>query len=115
MQAAWANSNLVSDVLQTGWRFCKEEGKLVLREDLVAEDGNMEDDERTALAIREIANSVHPMIQMEEDFPSAHNDGKLPILDLKCWIDSGGVVWFQHYKTDMRKGASSQVKLADIF
>ena len=61
----------------------------------------MEDDSRTALVIREIANTVHPMIQMEEDVPSKHSDGKLPILDLKCWIGSDSQVWFQHYEKPM--------------
>ena len=58
----------------------------------------MEDDRKTALVIKDIANSVHPMIQMEEDYPSNQSDGKLPILDLKCLIDSEMLVIFEHYE-----------------
>ena len=29
----------------------------------------MEDDQRTAKVIKDIANSVHPMIVVEEDYP----------------------------------------------
>ena len=41
------------------------------------------------------------MIQMEVDFPSNYEDGKLPILYLKCWIDSDGSVSFSHYEKPM--------------
>ena len=33
-----------------------------------------------------MADSIHPMIQLEEDYPSQHLDGKIPILDLKVWV-----------------------------
>ena len=33
-----------------------------------------------------MADSIHPMIQLEEDYPSQHPDGKIPILDLKVWV-----------------------------
>ena len=36
---------------------------------------------------------MHPSIQLEIDCPSNHEDGKVPILDLKVWIeDIRGVV-----------------------
>ena len=65
-------------------------------EEKVQEDSILEDDRKTALVIKDIANSVHPMIQMEEDFPSNHSEGKLPILDLKCSIEM--IVKFEHYE-----------------
>ena len=74
---------------------------VVFKEEWLEEDRNTEDDRRTALVIRGIANTIHPMIQMEEDFPSKHGDGKLPILDLKCWIGGDDSVWFQHYEKPM--------------
>ena len=92
------DTNIVSEVVKPGWRFCKEMELVVFKEEWLEEDRNTEDDRRTALVIRDIANTIHPMIQMEEDFPSNYRDGKLPILDLKCWIARDGLVWFQHYK-----------------
>ena len=54
------------------------------------------------MIIKDIANSVHPMIQMEEDYPSNHTDGKMPILDLECWMDDEEeIVRFQHYEKPM--------------
>ena len=38
------------------------------------------------------------MIQMEEDYPSKYNDGKLPILDLKVWVGGDGLVWYEHFE-----------------
>ena len=40
------------------------------------EDNNMEDDKRTMILITEIANSIHPMLQFEEDYPSKYPDSK---------------------------------------
>ena len=34
-----------------------------------------------------IANDIHSSIQLEIDVPSNHNDGKMPILDLKVWLE----------------------------
>ena len=91
------DSNLVSEVIEPGWRFSKDTRKLNFEEDWVPQDRTMDDDKRTALVIKEVANSVHPMIQMEEDDPSNHDDGNIPILDLKCWLEEEGKIRFQHY------------------
>ena len=37
--------------------------------------------------VQSIGNSIHPSIRLEVDYPSRHEDGKLPILDLKVWIE----------------------------
>ena len=41
-------------------------------------------DKRTREVIRKIGNSIHPLIQLEVDYPS--NKGKMPLLDPKVWI-----------------------------
>ena len=38
--------------------------------------------------IKLIGNDVYPSIQLEVDCPSNYDDGKLPILDLRVWIDT---------------------------
>ena len=95
------DSNLTSEVIEPGWRYDQETGKVVFNEEWVEDDCNMEDDRRTAMVVREVANTVHPMIQMEEDIPSNHTDSKIPILDLKCWIGADGQIWFHHYEKPM--------------
>ena len=31
--------------------------------------------------------TIHKSIELEADYPSRHRDGKLPILDLKVWVE----------------------------
>ena len=38
--------------------------------------------------IKQVGNDIHPSIQLEVDYPSKHQDGKLPILALKVWVAS---------------------------
>ena len=59
------DSNLVTEVIEAGWKFCSETRRMIFQEDLVQNESTVEDDRRTALVIKDIANSVHPMIQME--------------------------------------------------
>ena len=33
-----------------------------------------------------MGNEIHKSIQLIADVPSEHEDGTLPIMDLKCWI-----------------------------
>ena len=43
---------------------------------------------------------------MEEDLPCRYEDKKLPILDMKCWIDEEGVAQYMHYEKEV---ASKQI------
>ena len=36
-------------------------------------------------------NNIHPSIQIEVDFPSKYDDNKMPILDLKVWVENNKV------------------------
>ena len=36
--------------------------------------------------VKDIANSVDPMIKMTFDVPSKHDDEKVPMLDVKVWL-----------------------------
>ena len=38
--------------------------------------------------IKQIGNDIHPSIQLEVDYPSKHQDSKLPILDLRVWKET---------------------------
>jgi hypothetical protein len=54
-------------------------------------------DKITARVLRELANSITPMVKMVEDYPSNHPTGRLPILDLEVWVEDG-TVNHQFYK-----------------
>ena len=57
-------------------------------ESAVAEDERVSNDERTMLLNKQIGNDIHSSIQLEVDYPSKHQDQKLPILDLKVWLET---------------------------
>ena len=59
---------------------------MVVEENMVKEDKLVKARKRTMVELRKMANSVHPMIQLEKDFLSKHNKKKHPILDLKLWV-----------------------------
>ena len=44
---------------------------------------------RTMKVVRDIGNSIHPSIQLGVDYPSNYEDGKMPLLDLKIWVQEG--------------------------
>ena len=76
--------NVAADEVPLGTRY--ENGQLVVKEEEVGSDSLIPSDKRTMEVIREIGNSIHPSIQLEVDYPSNHEDGKMPILDLKVWV-----------------------------
>ena len=62
------------------------------------EDG-LEADARTMAIIQLIGNDIHPSTQLEVDYPSKNEDSKMPILDLKCWVeksDTGARIMHEH-------------------
>ena len=48
---------------------------------------NIENDKKTFNVIRRIGNEIHRSIELTDDVPSDHVDRKVPILDLKCWVE----------------------------
>ena len=46
-----------------------------------------EKDSRLARVLRDIANDVQVGIELEEDHPSAHENGMMPILDMNVWVN----------------------------
>ena len=49
------------------------------------EEETVPDDERTAKVLKDIADSVSDMLVWTPHFPSAHQNGKLPVLDICTW------------------------------
>ena len=58
------------------------------------------DDEILMGNLKSIADSVLPGIIMETDIPGKYDDKKLPILDMKCWMKDG-LLLYQHYSKPM--------------
>ena len=51
------------------------------------EEHDKSSDVRAMNIVKEIGDSIHPSIKIETDSPSQHDDSKLPILDLKVWVE----------------------------
>ena len=78
--------NTCVNVITAGMKW--DNGKLVYDENIVEEEAKKEDDKRTFQIIKEIGDEIHHSIQIEIDVPSNHEDNKIPILDLKVWIET---------------------------
>ena len=69
-----------------GLRFV--EGKVIQDEHVAELEQDVEADRRCMLLVQSIGNSIsHSSIELEVDYPSRHGDGKLPIFDLKVWVE----------------------------
>ena len=47
--------------------------------------------------VKDIGDSIHESIQLEADYPARYDDQKVPILDIKVWIDSEGRIMHEYY------------------
>ena len=69
-----------------GYRWTGE--KLDFKEEWRLEDQEigLENDKRTCQLLVSMANTIDPMIQMEGDWPSNHESGRVPMLDLQMRV-----------------------------
>ena len=76
--------------------------------------------------IAEIANTIQDEIQVTVDWPEANDDGRMPVLDMKVWIDmSQGIprIAYSFYKKKVaskftilkRSAVSESVKKSTLF
>ena len=64
-----------------------QDGAIHHREYLVDHDTGIKEDLRTMLFFKEIGNDINPSVQLEVDCPSKHDDNRMPLLDLKVWVE----------------------------
>ena len=57
---------------------------------MVIEMNEEEKEDEVWRMIRETGNQIHESIQLEADHPSNHEDQKVPILDIKVWVETEG-------------------------
>ena len=77
--------NVIMNAPSSGLRFV--DGKVIQDEHVAELEQDVEADRRCMLLVQSIGNSIHSSIELEVDYPSRHGDGKLPILDLKVWLE----------------------------
>ena len=94
------DSNQAAVVPLPGAKYDSDSKKVIIDENLIIPDEN--EDERLARVLKEIANDILPDIQMEEDHPSQNDDKKMPILDMKVWMDDQeGYIMYEHFEKPM--------------
>ena len=64
-----------------------KDGKLRYNEEKAKADESLSNDKVTMEIVKEVANSISSMIKMTVDFPSNHADLKVPMLDVKVWLN----------------------------
>ena len=89
------DSNQIAVVPPPGSRYDTRENKVI-------NDGQglgveVHEDERLAIILRDVANTVMDGIEMEADYPSKSPSGKMAILDMEVWMDNNNVL-YQHYE-----------------
>ena len=67
------------------------------------------------ILIQSVAAHIHPSIRLTIDYPSNYPDGKIPMLDVKMWIEegeSGQKIMYEHYEKEMATKAVINAKSA---
>ena len=59
------------------------DGRVVVNE----ERRSISEDENGMTLLKKVGDSIHKSIQLEADYPSRHEDHKLPLLDIKMWVE----------------------------
>ena len=44
-----------------------------------------------------MGDKIHDSIQLETDCPENHSDRKVPILDIKVWVNNKGIIMHEYY------------------
>ena len=73
------------------------DNKLIMDPSQVEIDLRVPGDLRTFKVLQEIGNSIIECIDLEIDVPSSNLDNKLPVLDVKVWIEENRILW-EFYK-----------------
>ena len=96
------DTNVVATKTAIGARYDGE--RITISDESITEDEEVPEDERTMKLIQSVAAHIHPSIRLTIDYPSNHTDGKVPMLDVKMWIETiedRKVILYEHYEKDM--------------
>ena len=96
IQFSKTHKELIYDSNTFGESFAKFRGELFqeiyeIRKESKTEKNTME-------LLCSIANHIEPMIQFTYDIPGSYSDSKLPVLDVKLWLDPTGEVLFEFFE-----------------
>ena len=81
--------NAVTEAVPPGTEYTA--GKLVVNPEKAERDSTRPEDLITMEVVRDIANDIDDMIKFTIDVPTNHSDGKMPVLDLKVWLEDNKI------------------------
>ena len=65
---------------------------------IIEKQSEEEDEKSTSEKFRNVGNECCDNIIWEDDIPSQHPGGKLPILDMQVYLDKNGILLYEHYE-----------------
>ena len=96
------DTNVATKQTEKGARYDGE--NIMITDETRNEDEGVADDERTMKFLQSVANSIHPSIRSTIDYPSRYVEGKVPMLDVRMWIEEieGRYrIVYEHYEKAM--------------
>ena len=87
---------------EPGTRYVDNE--LIITDEAKIEDERKQPDEITMNLFKEVAETIHESIKLKVDYPSNYEDRKIPILNLKVWVeetDEGTRIIYEHYEKEI--------------
>ena len=94
------DGNLITTTFPLGSRLC-EDGKIRVIEDQIEIDRELPADMRTAKLLGELGNTVSSFIKLTTDYPSNHQSGFMPLLDLQVRVNESNKVEYRFYSKPM--------------
>ena len=85
--------------INPGWDYCLKSKIMIYDHEKAIADTD-QPAVRMAKVLQKIANSLETDIQMTYDVPENHLDGKMPVLDLKIWVNNNKI-FYTFYKKDV--------------
>ena len=77
------------------------EGSIIVKQEVLEGDRNVPGDLRTTGVLCDLTNTVDKMVKIVFDCHSIHDDGLMPILDLKVKVSDMGDIHYQFYRKAM--------------
>ena len=82
------DNTVISSRIPKGWRYNSQLTRMEWRAEWEEEDLEMKPDCVTARTMASIMSSIDPDIQLTWDAPGNNPDGRMPVLDLKLWMET---------------------------
>ena len=97
--------NAKSAAVPVGARWNNTSKQVEISQNPTQEELEQVADRRTAIVVRDIANSIFPMFKWTVDCPSMNPTGKIPVLNLQIWtqeeVGSGTLIMYEFYRKSM--------------